>query len=209
MRAHLALAALLSLPLAARAETPAPGAGKPSATSPAERDAKARAYFTDTVLVDQDGRQRRFYDDVLRGNTVVISFLFTHCLDACPLIAQKLNAVARSLGDGYGRDVKFVTLSVDPENDTPAEMKKFLRKHGARQPGWLFLSGKKGEVHGVLRRLGQFVDDPTDHFTGFIAANVPRGHWMKIRPDMPAPALAETMRSLVGEGGGSVAAASK
>ncbi|HEY6100952.1 MAG TPA: SCO family protein [Anaeromyxobacter sp.] len=197
-------AAVLSLPLAALAE----GAPRKAAASPADRDAKARAYFTDTVLVDQEGQHRRFYEDVLRGNTVVISFLFTHCVDACPLIAQKLNGVARALGDAYGRDVKFVTISVDPENDTPAEMRKFLRKQGAKEPGWTFLSGKKADVHGVLKRLGQVVDDPSDHFTGFIAANVARGHWTKVRPDMPPEALAELMRNLLAEGG-AVAAAAK
>lgn len=198
-------AALLSLgsPGGARPGEPAePG----PALAQADRDARARAYFTDTVLVDQDGRPRRFYEDVLRGNTVVISLLFTRCVDACPLIAHKLNAVARLLGDAYPRDVRFVTVSVDPENDGPAEMKKFLEKHRAPLPGWSFLGGRKDEVHAVLKRLGQFVDDPTTHFTGFIAANVARGHWVKIRPDVTAQVLAETMRNLAAETGAPVAA---
>src|SRR5512140_1395718 len=95
------------------------------ALSAAERTEKARSYFTDTTLVDQDGRRRRFYDDVLAGKTVLLGFMFTRCEGACPLLAERLNQVARALGGAYGRDVSFVTLSVDPEHDRPAELKRF------------------------------------------------------------------------------------
>ncbi len=163
------------------------------------REAKARAYFTDTALVDQDGEPRRFYDEVLRDRTVLMSFVFTTCLDACPLIVKKLNAVRAELGERFGREVRFVSLSVDPEQDTPAALREFARKQGALHEGWTFLTGEKGDVKTVLGRLGQFVEDPSDHFTGFIAANVRTGHWTKVRPDMPAAAVADLMRRLADE----------
>jgi len=116
-------------PAAAPAGTPAP------TTDAAAADAKARAWFTDTVLLDQDGRPRRFYGDVLQGQVVCLSFIFTNCGEACPLIMQKLKRVRAQLGE-RARGVQFVSLSVDPENDTPAALQAFAAKHGATGPGW-------------------------------------------------------------------------
>lgn len=201
--AALLAALLLALPAAPRAGGPAA-----AALGAAERAEKARSYFTDTVLVDQDGTRRRFYDDVLAGKTVLLGFMFTRCAGACPLLAEKLNRVARALGESYGREVRFVTISVNPEHDRPADLKRFLEVHRAPQPGWTFLSGEPADVRLVLRRLGQLSEDPGDHSTGLIAANVSSGHWVKLRPDLPAEAVAETIRGLAVEGGGPLAAAS-
>ncbi|BDG04030.1 SCO family protein [Anaeromyxobacter oryzae] len=185
-----AVAALLALPVAGRAA--------PSG-DPAEREAKARAYFTNTALKDQAGKPRRFYDDVLRGHVVLLSFMFTRCFDACPLITRKMNAVRTELGDRFGPDVQFVSLSVDPENDPPAELRKFAEKQRAVSPAWTFLTGRKADVQLVLRKLGQLGDEPGDHYTGFIVGNVRTGHWQKVRPDAPAATVAEMLRRLADE----------
>lgn len=204
--ALVSLVALL-LPL------PAPAAPAATGTVPASpgeaqlaRDEKARTWFTDTVLLDQAGTERRLYTDVLAGKVVVVSFLYTRCEFACPLIAQKLTAVARGLGERYGRDVRFVTISVDPEHDGPVEMTRFLERHRAPQPGWLFLSGKSADVRGVLKRFGQLTRDPDDHYTGLVVGNVARGHWSRLRPDLSAAGVVEAVRALADEGPPGVAA---
>ncbi len=198
LRRGLALLAALALCAGeARAADPVPPPA-PASASPAARREKARAYFTDTVLVDQDGRQVRFFSDVLDGNVVLLSFIFTRCVEACPLICQKLNGVRRSLGDAFGK-VRFVSLSVDPDFDTPAELSYFARKQQAIQPNWTFLGGKKENVSLVLKKLGEWPDEPGNHTTAFMAGNVRTGHWTKIRPDMPAAAIADTLRRLVEE----------
>jgi protein SCO1 len=185
----LALAALLALPAAARAGAPAA----------AERDAKARGYFTDTLLLTQSGRPVRFYDDVLRGKVVLVSFMFTACNDACPLITQKMNAIRHELGDAFGAEVQFVSLSVDPDNDTPAALRAFAERQRAVHPAWTFLTGPKPDLNLVLAKLGQLSDDPTDHFTGFLAGNARTGHWQKVRPDAPAESVAEILRTFAAE----------
>jgi len=185
------LAGALAGPAAHAADHPAP-------TTPASRQAKAREYFTETVLVNQDGKQVRFFSDVLDGNVVLLSFVFTRCVEACPLICQKLNGVRRQLGDEF-RNVRFVSFSVDPEFDTPAELTRFATKMEAVYPNWAFLGGKKESVSFVLKRLGEWPDEPGNHTTAFMAGNVRTGHWTKIRPDMPAAAIADTLRRLVAE----------
>ena len=187
------LACFLGLPAVAAAPAVSPAAKAPS------REEKARAYFTDTVLFDQDGRAVRFYSDVLRGNVVVVNFIFTRCTEACPLLTRRMNGVRRDLGDRFGREVRFVSISVDPEFDTPGELRRFARMQEASYSGWTWLTGKKEDVDRVLARLGEVVASPGDHSTGFLAANVRTGHWTRIRPDASPAVVAQRVRELADE----------
>ncbi len=194
----LALAVALALPASpARAADAAPAA--------AERTAKARAYFTDTVLQDQSGRDVRFYSDVLAGNVVCLSFIYTACGDACPLIMQKLNRVREAMGPQAG-EVRFVSLSVDPANDTPAALRAFAAKHRVDGPGFTFLTGPRDSMATVLKKLGEWVEEPGDHSTALVAGNLRTNHWTKIRPDAPPRAVADVLRGLAEEKGPAAAA---
>lgn len=188
---------LLLVALGLPAQGAEPAAVAPA--SPAARDDRARSYFTDSILLDQDGRAVRFYSDVLEGNVVVVNFIFTRCTDACPLLTRRMNAVRRALGDRFGRDVRFVSISVDPEYDTPQELRRFAAAQEASFTGWTWLTGKKEDVDRVRKRLGEMGENPGDHSTGFLAANVRRGHWIKIRPDASPAVVAEQVRALADE----------
>jgi len=170
----------------------APIAGKEGAA--ASRD--ARSYFTDLELQTQDGRKVRFYSDVLQGRTVLINVIYTHCEDACPLITQHLNQVRAQLPDLFGKEVFFITLSSDPLRDTPQAMKRFAQKQGADVPGWIYLTGAKGNVEQILKKLGQFSESVEAHSTLLIAGNVGGKRWSKIRPDAPPAAIAERLKLL-------------
>ncbi|MFY0579428.1 SCO family protein [Cystobacter fuscus] len=174
-----------------RAVEPSPGTG-PAAQS----EGKSRSYFTDAPLLTQEGKTVRFYSDVLKDRVVVISFFFTRCQTACPLLTQKLLQVKRELGERFGKEVHFISISVDPAFDTPQELKKFARRHQAEAEGWTFLTGSKEDVGQVLGRLGQTVGEVEDHTTLFIAGNVRSRHWTRLRPDSPAVTIAERLREL-------------
>ncbi len=184
----------LVLGLHARAADAGPGAR----TTPTPEE-KARAWFTDTVLLTQEGKQVRFYSDVLKDRVVVISFLFTRCKGACPMIAARLNRIRSQLGEQFGREVHFISISVDPENDTPQRLEEFARKNQATHPGWTFLTGNKEDVNQVIARLGQYVKNTEDHSTLLIAGNEKKKHWTKIPPDAPPSAVAERVRLLAEE----------
>ena len=185
------LAALMAGPAAA-----APDAAARPTLTPAEREAKARGYFTDTPLLAQDGRSLRFYADVLKERVVLINFVFTECGESCPLITHKL-LQARGLLGAQARDVRYVSISIDPERDTPQTMTQFARKHGALDPEWLWLTGAKANVDLVTKKLGAYTNEPTDHFTGLIVGNLRTDRWIKIRPDAPPQVIAAQLR-LVG-----------
>ena len=133
---------------------------------------------------------------------MVVNFIFTRCTEACPLLTRRMNAVRRALGDRFGRDVRFVSISVDPEFDTPQELRRFSATQEAAFSGWTWLTGKKEDVDRWSRsasaRWGRI---PGDHGTGFLAANVRTGHWIKIRPDASPAIAAEQVRELADEDG--------
>ncbi len=168
----------------------------PVAGKAAEGTRDARAYFTDLELTTQDGRKVRFYSDMLAGRTVLINVIYTSCKDACPLITQHLNQVRVQMGERFGRDVFFVSLTSDPERDSPAALKAFAGKQSADFPGWTFLTGNPKNIEHILRKLGQFSEDVEAHSTLLIAGNVPAKRWGKIRPDLPPVAIAERLKQI-------------
>lgn len=197
-RVALALLAALAMTLSATARGATP-----------DRDEKQRSWFTNTPLLDHRGKEVKFYEDVVKDHVVVINFIFTRCKDACPLLTQKLLQTRAAMGGELGDRVRFVSISVDPKHDGPAQLRAFAEKQGAAIPGWSFLGGKKENVDLVVKRLGQYVDAPENHATVFIAGNARTGHWMRIRPDAPAATIAAQIESLRSEGTRTTAAVSR
>ncbi len=170
---------------------------KSVAGAAAAQHEKSRNYFTDLELVTQDGDKVRFYSDVLRDRVVLINFIFTNCGDACPMATHKLNMVKNSLEGLMGNPVYFISISIDPERDTPAAMKKFAKEHNANHEGWLFLTGNPQNVNHIVKKLGQYSEDVEMHSTLMLAGNVNKRHWMKITPLTPPPIIAEKLRMLI------------
>lgn len=187
-----------------KADTTAQPASDATRTS-LSHDEAARQYFTDRKLIDQNGRALRFYTDVLRNKVILINFIFTECQDTCPIQSQKLAEVQKLLQGQMGKDLGFVSISVDPQRDTPAVLKDYSRRFEAGE-GWLFLTGNKDDVSGVIQKLGQLTPSVEGHSTLFILGNVATGHWMKLRPDTASPVIAEHLRKLASEKPASAAA---
>ena len=93
-----------------------------------------------------------------------------------------LNEVRRTLGERFGKEVFFISLSVDPDRDTPEAMRAFAQKLEADVPGWYFLTGDKANLEAIVRKLGQYTENPGEHSTLMLAGNVPAKHWTKINP---------------------------
>jgi cytochrome oxidase Cu insertion factor (SCO1/SenC/PrrC family) len=161
-----------------------------------EEEIEARNYFTDLPLIDQHGKARRFYSDVLRGRTVLIDFIYTNCENSCPMTTAMLNTVRGTLGERFGNEVIFISMSVDPKRDTPEEMRKFAEKLKANVPGWFFLTGTPENIERIVSKLGQYTADPTQHSMLMLAGNVPAKHWTKITPMMTVPQLVLKLQTL-------------
>lgn len=90
----------------------------------------------------------------LRGKVVVVTFIFASCADSCPLLTHKLATLQPRLGIDFGPRTFFVSITVDPERDTPEALKCFAEVHSARLAGWAFLTGTTAEIRDVARRYG-------------------------------------------------------
>lgn len=169
---------------------PPPGAQdapKPSVPKRLDEN-EQRKYFTDLPLLTQDGTPVRFYSDVLKGRLVLISFIFTNCTEICPILMRNLVDVQEKLGERFGKDVFFVSISVDPEDDTPEELKKYAERYEAK-PGWTFLTGKKENVDWVIYKLGQYTADFEDHSMMFLLGDVKNARWAKLGGDSEPEAV--------------------
>ena len=106
------------------------------------------------TLTAQDERRVSLAD--LRGKVVVLTFIYTTCTDTCPLLTAKMAGLQRRLGADFAQRVFFVSVTVDPERDTPAVLKGYGAAHGARFEGWAFLTGTPAEIRDVAKRYGIF-----------------------------------------------------
>ena len=166
----------------------------------AARTNTARNYFGDTQVVDQDGRELRFYSDLLMGKVVVINSFFTTCEQSCPRMAGTLAEIQRRLGARLGTDVNIISITVDPEQEPPAKLKAYANKLAAK-PGWVFLTGTKANVSAILRKLGQYVDDKQGHLNLFLIGNERTGLWKKAFGLSPADDVMRVVQSVLDDKG--------
>ena len=138
----------------------------------------AEKYFTDVVLLDQDGKSHRFYNDILKGKTIIINAMFTSCTNVCPPMNRNFEKIQEALGDRLGKEALLISISVDPANDTPDRLKQYAKRFHAK-PGWLFLTGKKENVDWALYKLGQYAEKPDGHKSIILIGNEPTGVWKK------------------------------
>lgn len=157
---------------------PEPASATQTDGASAAAPSPAQKYFSDVELIDQDGHKLRFYSDVLKNKIVAINSFFTTCTNVCPPMNRNFEKMQEALGDRLGKEVFLVSITVDPETDTPERLKEYGRRFHAR-PGWLFLTGKKENVDWALYKLGQYVETKDDHMTILIMGNEPKGLWKK------------------------------
>jgi protein SCO1/2 len=119
----------------------------------------------DFALISQDGREVRLED--LRGKVVAVSFIYASCPDVCPLLTDKMARVQDALGSEFGSRIAFVSITTDPERDTPEVLKGYAEAFDANLAGWSFLTGDPAKVLDVAHRYGVAVapaaDGQVDH----------------------------------------------
>jgi protein SCO1/2 len=119
----------------------------------------------DFALTSQDGAEITLAP--LRGKVVALTFIYTSCPDICPMLTDKMARVQDALGPDFGSKVAFVSITTDPERDTPEVLKGYAEAFEANLAGWSFLTGEPAAVLDVAHRYGVAVakaaDGQVDH----------------------------------------------
>ena len=111
----------------------------------------------DFTLTNQQGRAVSLRD--LRGQIWIADIIFTRCAGPCPKMTQRMSDLQKALPPA--RPVKFVTLTTDPDFDTPAVLKSYGERFGADANRWMFLTGAKKEIARLAREGLKLIADET------------------------------------------------
>jgi protein SCO1/2 len=151
----------------------------------------------DVPLVDQDGKPVRFYTDLVKDRVVAVNFVFTSCTTICPPMGANFAKLQKILGARAGREVNLISVSVDPGTDTPERLKAWGKKFGAG-PGWTLVTGDRNQVTLLLKSLGVYTANISDHSPLVLLGNDAKHHWTRAY-GLAAPAkLAELIDQIAG-----------
>ncbi|HBH50326.1 MAG TPA: SCO family protein [Planctomycetaceae bacterium] len=120
------------------------------------------------TLFTQSGRAVRLYDDLIRDSQVLLSFMYVQCNGICPASSQAMQDLREPLCRELGTGVRLISLTLDPEQDRPADLARYAGRFGIShedhpQPGlapWYFLTGTPDDIEAVRVALGYRDPDP-------------------------------------------------
>lgn len=168
---------------------------------PAVHAGKSRwgeGYLPNVELLTEDGRAVRFYDDLVKGRVVVFSFIYTSCRDICPLVTARLAEAYQQLGAAAGKDIHFVSISIDPDNDTPARLKQHAEAFRSDK-SWVFVTGRPENVKLVRHKLGERSRKLTEHSAQIMLYNDNTGDWSRDSAFADLGALTMSIQSMIPE----------
>ena len=170
----------------------------PPALKPAERE----PYFPNVPVTTHEGKEVRFYHDLIRGKVVIINAMYTVCTGSCPTNTASLLNLQEALGAQVGKDIFIYSITLQPEIDDARALKAYAKKYGAR-PGWTFLTGKRNDMELIRRKLGFYDSDPiadanpSNHAGIFRVGNDRLGRWMMVPAAMPTRQALISVRNIM------------
>lgn len=151
---------------------------KPTAVRLKEKDTPERNYFSNVKLINQFGKEMRLYDDLMKDKVVVVTPFFLRCKASCPVMSAMMKDLQEYYGDKIGKEINLLSISVDPDYDTPERVRAYAESMGAKE-GWYLLTGPKENVDKALLKLGNSVAQPDDHKNIIMIGNVSTRLWKK------------------------------
>jgi protein SCO1/2 len=130
----------------------------------------------DVVVIDQDNHKLHFYRDLVQGKNVAINFIFTTCTTICPPLTANFAKVQKTMLERNERDLHLISVSVDPEGDTPKRLKNYAEMFHA-QPGWTFVTGKRADLEQIWKAFNIYLGSKQDHPAIVAIGNDSRHLW--------------------------------
>jgi protein SCO1/2 len=132
----------------------------------------------DVELVNQDGEKIRLRELVETDQPVVIDFIYGTCTTICPVLSAGYVSLQKKLAK-EGRSVRLISITIDPENDTPRVMKDYLERYRAK-PGWDFLTGTRADIDKVMTAFNAYIPDKMSHYPLNMIRNPKDGTWVRL-----------------------------
>ncbi|KVH43669.1 hypothetical protein WJ39_26420 [Burkholderia diffusa] len=154
------------------------------------------AYTVPAVtLVRDDGKTVALKDELDDGRPVVMTFIYTTCTSICPVISQTLSQLQQALGADRDK-IHIVSISIDPENDTPARLHAYAAKFGAG-PEWQHYTGTLAASVTTQKAFNVYRQDKMDHNPVMFLRAAPGQPWLRIDGFATTDDLLHMYRSLV------------
>lgn len=132
----------------------------------------------DVTLVNQDGERVDLQPFLTGDKPVILDFIYGTCTTICPVLSIGFSHFQKKLGPDADK-VRLVSISIDPDNDTPAVMKEYLLRYNARE-GWDFLTGKREDIIKVMKAFDAYVVNKMNHYPLTILHKPGAGKWIRI-----------------------------
>jgi protein SCO1/2 len=132
----------------------------------------------DVVLVNQDGKKVGLKHFLETDKPVILDFIYGTCTTICPVLSASFANLQNRLGPD-ARTVRLVSITIDPENDTPKVMKEYLKKYRAK-PGWDFLTGTRTDIDRVMRAFNSYIPNKMSHYQLTLLRSPADGSWIRI-----------------------------
>jgi protein SCO1 len=153
--------------------------GRAVAGDPGYKSSIERYVVPNVVLVNQDGERVRLKSLIESDKPVVLDFIYATCTTICPVLSAGFTSIQAKLGPDT-RKVQLISISIDPEHDTPKIMREYLKPFRAK-PGWDFLTGSREDIDRVMRAFDSYIPDKMSHKQEtFIRGRSP-GSWVRIK----------------------------
>jgi len=138
----------------------------------------AQYTIPDVVLINQDGEKIRFKNLLESEQPVVVDFIYGTCTTICPILSAGYANLQRKLGTN-STNVRLVSVTIDPENDTPAILKEYLTRYQAK-PGWDFLTGSRRDIDRVMTAFDAYFRNKMDHKPLTFIRSPKDGSWIRL-----------------------------
>jgi len=132
----------------------------------------------DVVLVNQNGAKVRLKDLLQTDRPVVLDFIFGTCTTICPILSAGYVNLQHKLGP-ESQTIRLVSISIDPEHDTPKILKEYLKRYRAKE-GWDFLTGSREDIDKVMTAFSAYIQNKMSHYPLTLIRSPQDGTWIRL-----------------------------
>ncbi len=133
--------------------------------------------ISDVSLLNQEGETVKFHE-LVKDKVVAMNFIFTTCKTICPPMGANFAQLKKRMEDHVGKDLAMISISIDPQNDTPERLKAWSENFSAG-PGWTLLTGDKATVDQLLKDLKVFTPLKEEHAPIILMGKESGGDWIR------------------------------